>query len=180
MTTEKNIFEFEIEGESLLSHRFNGLKEEKESKELPIREQIEKRIYRNDDGVIYAPAEWVRGAMITAFVSRAGAKGGKAKKLEVSPRIMVTPPKLPFSQQEYTIDQRSVPSGAGKLTVRDICYRPHFKDWKITGRITTTLDATEKSMREMFEVAGVDVGIGSNRINGFGRFMVTSFKKLTG
>jgi len=179
MVNPKNVYEFEIQGESLLSHLFNGLKEEKEIKELPIREQVEKHVYRGDDDVIYAPATWIRGALINAFVSRAGAKKGKSKKEEVAPRITVLPEQLPFTPQEYSIDKRSIPSGIGKNTVRDMCYRPRFDNWSIKGSIVTSMDIPEKDMKAMLEVAGDDIGIGSNRINGFGRFTVTSFKRVT-
>lgn len=160
-------------------HHFNGLTEEKEIKNLPKREQAEKHAYRDNGGVLYIPAEWIRGSLINAFVSRAGNKEGKKTKEKVSPRIMITPPEITLSKEEYDIDIRPVSSGVGKSTTRDMCIRPIISDWSAEGNIITTLEHNEKDMKSMMEVAGIDIGIGSNRINGFGRFMVTEFKRVT-
>ena len=179
MLENKKVYEFTITGESLLMHKFNGLVQEKEIKALPEREQAEKHAYRDENDVLYIPSDWVRGALINSFVSRAGNKEKMKTKTKVAPRLTVLPAIISINKKEYVVDKRSVPSGGARGGVRDMCYRPMISSWSATGRISSTLDTDERDMKTMLEIAGEDVGIGSNRINGFGRFMVTQFKKVT-
>ena len=160
-------------------HKFNGLDEEKNIKALPERDRAEKHAYRNSEGFLYIPCDWIRGSIINSFVSRAGSKEKTKKKLEVSPRITVTPSEMSINQTQYTIDKRGVPSGPLRGAVRDMCIRPLIEQWETTGQIVTTLGTDTKDMKTMLEIAGEDVGIGSNRVNGYGRFTVNSFKLVT-
>jgi len=179
MSEEIKKFEFEIEGQDLLMHKFNGQDEEKRNKELPDQEQAEKHAYRGDDGLLYIPCEWVRESLINAFVSRAGNKEKTKTKMEVASRVMVEPMELSLGVSEYKIDKRSAPAGnMGRGGTRDMFIKPRIKNWKARGILVTTLDREEKDLKTMLTIAGRDVGIGSNRVHGFGRFTVTSFKKL--
>lgn len=172
-------FEFEIEGRNLLMHNFNGQDEEKRIKELPDREQAEKHAYRGDDGLLYIPCNYLMGSLINAFVSRAGNKEKTKTKMEVASRIMVEPMELSLGISEYKMYKRSVPFGnMSRGGGREMVITPRIENWKAKGILVTTLDREEKDLKTMFTIAGMDVGIGGDRVHGFGRFTVTSFKKL--
>jgi hypothetical protein len=175
-----NRWEFSIEGtQPILMHRFNGIDEEKRLKELSDTEQAEAHAYRDGDRKLAIPAEWVRGCLIDVFILRAANKEKQKTKVRVSPRIRITPPLLTLELDDYEIDKRSAPAGnVSRGGARDICVRPLIPQWKTTGVLSSSLDEN-REMRKWFEDAGIEVGIGSNRINGYGRFKVTSFKEVT-
>ena len=171
-------WDFEIVGTSpLLPHKFNGIDEEKKTKELPKEEQAEAHAYRCSNGNLAVPCEWIRGCLINLFILRAGNKEKTRTKIRVSPRIRIEPPLLDLGINEYEIDVRSAPSGnLSRGGTRDICVRPRIDSpWKIRGVLCSSLEEN-REMRKYLEDAGENIGIGSNRINGYGRFKVTSFE----
>ena len=50
--------------------------------------------------------------------------------------------------------------------------------WKAKFILTCTLDKPTEEIKRIVEGAGKYVGIGSNSINGYGRFIVTNFNKV--
>jgi len=174
MDKEIRKFDFELEGEETLFHKFNGLDEEKKIKKLPEKEQAEKHIYRHPNGNIAIPSIWLRGCIIEACIKRAGFKEKTREKERVSPRIRIEPLYLDIGQKVFEIDRRGIPSG-GKQGTRDICVRPLVKKWKAKGTLVTTLPEEISDLQTIFEYAGEEVGVGSNRINGYGRFKLTKF-----
>jgi len=173
-------FNFELEGTSpILMHKFNGLTEEKQIKQLADSEQAEKHAYRNADGHLSVPASCIRGSIINAFINNAGNKEKTNTKLRVSPRVQIAPFYLDTGLIDFAVDKRSVPAGSmSRGGTRDMCVRPLIETWAVKGVLQTTLRESDDDIRRMFEVAGVDVGVGSNRINGYGRYAVTTFEKL--
>ena len=174
MTNES--YKFEIEGTSpVMMHKFNGQDEEKRLKELPHKEQAEYHAYRTDDGDLALPAMWLRGCLIQGFIEKAPVKEKQRTKRRVSPRIRIEPVMMTLGTKDYEIDVRSVPSPqTGRGGTRDICVRPIIKQWKAKGTLVSGLDES-REMRKWLEYAGEEIGIGSDRIDGYGRFKVTSF-----
>lgn len=169
-------FDFKIEGTSpILMHKFNGQEEERRLKELPHKEQAEYHAYRGENGNLALPAEWLRRSVIESFMDKAPKKDKQATKKRVSPRIRVDPILLDLNLKDYDIDVRGIPVGnMGRGGARDICVRPLIRNWTAIGTLISGLDES-RAMKKWLEFAGEEVGIGSNRINGYGRFKVTSF-----
>ena len=159
-------------------HKFNGQDEEKKTKTLPDKEQAEKHAYRLSSGNLAVPAEWIRGCIINGYINRAGLKQKTETKKRVSPRIVVQPSLIDLHMKEYEINKRSVSSGGIAKGTRDFCVRPLIPDgWKIELTIQTELDDSDADFKRNLELAGIDIGIGSNRMNGYGRFEVTGFER---
>ena len=79
---------------------------------------------------------------------------------------------------DYVIDERSVPSGGSYRGIRDMCVRPCIDEWNAEFTLLSQLDFSDKDIKRNVEVAGIDIGIGSNRINGFGRFELSGFSEV--
>jgi hypothetical protein len=173
-------YKFTIEGTSpLLPHKFNGQDEEKALKQRSDQEQAEAHVYRLPNNHLGVPNEWVKGCLRDYLISVAGSKKKLETKAKVSPRIAVEPTMLDLEQEEYEVDRRAVPSGAKTGGTRDFCVRPKINTpWKTEGILVTSLDKTKQQLEKDLTQAGVEVGMGSNRINGYGRFKVTKFEEI--
>jgi hypothetical protein len=171
---------FHIKGTSpILQHKFNGLKEEKELKEKGDKEQAEAHAYRLPNGNLGIPSEWIKGCLRNYLISTAPSKKKTETKNTVSARITVEPYMLDLGVKDYTIDKRSVPAGnMSRGGVRDFCVRPKIEGWEVEGMLITTLDKKFDDLKRDFAASGVEVGIGSNRPNGYGRFAVTQFSQV--
>jgi len=164
---------------SMLVHKFNGKDVEKSLKEKSDFTQAEAHAYRTEDGNLAIPASWFRGCLIEYLVSTAGAKQKTSTKQEVSPRIQILPELISLGTKEFEIDKRAIPVKIhGKIADMDFCIRPIIKSWKVTFTLVSALDKTAKQLKIDLENAGIEQGIGSNRINGYGRFEVVSFNKI--
>jgi len=172
-------FEFTIEGTSaVMQHKFNGQEEEKRIAELPHAEQAERHAYRTLEKNIGIPAVWIRGSLIDAFVDAAPSKSKQATKRRVSPRIRVEPIMLDTGLTEYEIDVQGIPSPkTGRGGTRTIVVRPLLNKWQVSGKLITGLDES-REMEKWLAQAGEEIGIGANRINGYGRWKVTTFKEM--
>jgi hypothetical protein len=53
-----------------------------------------------------------------------------------------------------------------------------IEEWKADFVLVTTLDKTLAQWKADIEGAGIDTGIGSNRINGYGRFKILTITKV--
>lgn len=156
-------------------HKFNGQEEERRLKELPHKEQAEYHAYRHENGNLAIPGEWLRRCVIDAFMEKAPKKDKQATKKRVSPRIRIDPILLDLGFKDYELDVRGIPVGnMSRGGSRDICVRPLIRKWIATGTLISGLDES-REMQKWLEYAGEEIGIGSNRINGYGRFKVTSF-----
>lgn len=161
-----------------LMHKFNGLDEEKRIKEMPNSEQAEKHAYRASTGNLAIPCEWFRGCIINNFIDKGGAKRKTATKNEVAPRIRVEPKLIDLGVSEYEIDVRSIPSTGSRTSIRDMCVRPMIPEWEAEFTLLSELKHSDEDVRRNLEVAGIDIGVGSNRINGYGRFEVVEFERV--
>ena len=170
---------FRVKGSTdMLPHKFNGLAEEKRIKEMPEAEQAEKHAYRHPNGNLAIPCEWFRGCIVNNFIDKAGAKTKTSTKNEVAPRLRVEPALIDLGIKDYEIDIRSVPSGGRSGGIRDFCVRPRIGEWEAEFTLVSLLKHPVNDIKRSVEVAGVDIGIGSNRVNGFGRFEVVSCEEV--
>jgi hypothetical protein len=169
----------EIEGTSpILFHKFNGKEEEKAIKEKSDSVQAESHAYRLGENLAI-PAEWFKGCIREYLVSQAASKTKTTTMREVSPRINVSPYLMDLNTTEFKIDKRAIPvKKSGKIVDMDYCVRPRIDSWKVTFTLTTTLDKTIDQWKADLEGAGIDQGIGSNNINGYGRFKIISVTKI--
>ena len=172
---------FRIEGLTpILMHKFNGIEEEKLLKQKSDAEQAEAHAYRLPNGNLGIPCEWIRGCLIDYYIFNAPRKKKSETRLQVAPRIRVEPYMLDLGIKNYAIDKRSVPSGnISRGGVRDFCVRPRIDQWQAEGFLVTTLEKTVEELKNDFAQAGIEIGIGSNRVNGFGRFKVLEFAQLS-
>ena len=171
-----------IEGKDLVMHRFIGMNESKDAKTKPDQQQAEGYTYRNKNGELAIPIGNMRACVIEGFVQSAGNKMKTKTKMEVSPRIQIQSPYddglyLTLSNQTYNIDRRSVPSGGRSGGVRDWCVRPRIDEWGTEFILQETLDIPRNELLYKLEFAGSNVGVLSNRPNGFGRFKVVSLEE---
>lgn len=167
----------------LLPHKFCGIEESKHIKELPDTEQAERVTYRDKNGLLCIPVANMRSCLIEAFYDTAGAKQKTKTKKHVAPRIRIMsdgddPINLTLSTQEYEIDKRSYSAGGRSGGVRDFVVRPMIQDWETAFILSSTVDISDDDLKYQLEYAGSDVGVCSNRINGYGRFEVTSFERV--
>ena len=180
---KKTKYEIEIRGTTpLLPHKFGGIGESKALKELPDSEQAERVTYRDKNGLLAIPVTNMRACIIEAFYDTAGKSQKTATKKKVAPRIRVLstdddPLNLTLSTQEYEIDKRSFSAGGRSGGIRDFVVRPIIREWKTSFTLASTVDISDADLEYTLGFAGSDVGVCSNRINGYGRFEVTSFKR---
>jgi len=172
-----NIFKVRVEDLSpILVHKFNGQDESKRIKELSIEDQAEAYAYRNDEG-LYAPSEWFRGCLINQFIEAEKKKKKGSTKNRVSPRIQISPPEISLGTDTYKIDKRSASSGGRGGGTRDWVVRPIIHEWAAEFTLRTTIEDSPSYIKQMLEYSGENVGVGSNRVNGYGRFKVVSFEE---
>jgi hypothetical protein len=168
--------EFEIELTSpVKQHKFNGQEREKELKQKPFEEQAEAHTYRCGNGNIAFPAMWIYGSLLDAYYELAGKSERTKTQKQMGSRIQVSPPMLDTGIEEYEVDVASAPAGSTfRGGTRDMFPKPRIDVARVRGTIRTTV--APKDMREKLEYAGLNVGIGSDRKHGYGRFRVIDWK----
>jgi len=173
-------YKVEVESESAtLVHKFNGKDVEKSLKEKSDLTQAEAHTYRTEDGYLAIPSSWFRGCLIEYLISVAGSKQKTSTRLEVSPRIRIVPELISLGIKEFEVDKRAIPVKLrGRIVDMDFCIRPIIKKWKAGFTLISALDKTAKQLKLDLENAGIEQGIGSNRINGYGRFKVLTLTKI--
>lgn len=131
--------------------------------------------YRNQAGKCFIPAEHFRGALIAAgtFVkSKVGAQT-KSMKSIVAAMFQINPYEIELPDYDQ-IDKRSAVNR--NVKARIITIRPKWSEWETNLTLEVDNDTIPVSMiKQLFEFAGNNVGIGSFRPtnNGmFGRFEV--------
>ena len=136
--------------------------------------------YRNSNGKCYMPSEHLRGALIAAgtFVkSKVGAQT-KSMKSVVAAMFQIDPYEIELPDYDQ-IDKRSAVNR--NVKARIISIRPKWSEWEVSFTLMVDNDTIPVSMiKQLFEFAGNNVGIGSFRPtnNGmFGRFGVVSIEE---
>ena len=170
--------EVEIRGKTpLLQHRYLGDESPiKKSGAKPTKEEeVESALYRRGDGTIYQPGESIKRAMSqVASDFRVEGRGKKTYKQVIAGSISVDP-QIVMTPQDYVIDGRRVviPTTRGA----QMRYRPMFEKWSLSFNIELLdEDLNPEVVKEILASAGHKVGIGDNRLNGFGRLEVVKFK----
>jgi len=159
---------FKIKINNFLSHRFNGIEEEKEIQKKPEKDQAETRIYRCDTGNVGVPSTWVRGAFIQEWIAQAG-KGGKGKAERYIPaRCAVEPTMMDTGKKDYEIHKATITDPDGRIPPTN-CVRPLLQDVTVEGILVVSVDKSTKQVQKMLEDAMANQGVGANRKNGFGR-----------
>ena len=140
-------------------------------------ELADKKVYRVGDKVV-APSEWIQRAMEkVASEFKVEGMGRTTYKTLLPGNIFINPEYIPIEPQSYVIDKRSVVNPFTKGRV--IRYRPKWTNWKLSFKIQVfDKRLKEDVLRNILTEAGRRVGIGDGRKIGFGRFVVTKFKKV--
>jgi hypothetical protein len=137
------------------------------------REQAERKLYVDDKGIPVFPADNLLSCIIDAgrFI-----KVGK-RQLSTRDTTIVTgflsivgEPFLPIQSNEgWRVDARGIVNAATKG--RHVCYRPIFDDWSFDFTLDVDLtEVSEKTVRELIDRAGKNIGIGVMRPSRKGRY----------
>lgn len=143
--------------------------------------RAEYHCYRNIKGKCFIPSEHIRGSLIAAgtFVkSKVGAQT-KSMKSVVAAMFFIQPEEIELPDYDM-IDKRSAVNRNVKARV--ITIRPKWSTWNVRFELHVDNDTiTIEMIKNIFEFAGNNVGIGSFRPtnNGmFGRFDIIDIKEI--
>jgi len=163
----------------LLQHRFpeesDDVQIKKRTGSIDYSTEVEKAIFKNEDGVIYEPSEHIEGCLRKAASSfRIPGQGKKTYKDMMLSSIVVEPEMIPLEPQEYEVDKRSVIIGRARV----FRYRPRWDNWELDFNVNILDEQlTPDSLKEILIYGGAAKGIGDYRPK-FGRFEVTEFKEV--
>lgn len=148
---------------------------------LPDREQAEYRCYRNEEtGNIAVYNSWIKGCIREYYTRTAPNKMKGSYYNEISPSISILPMYINLGIKDYDI--RKVPimiKKNGKVATIEEPAQPIVKSpWNCEFLLDFTLDKPREEVERLVNLAGKYIGIGSNIINGYGRFEVTSFERV--
>ena len=177
------MLEFDVKIKGIAPLLFNRFPEEDNSENkskgkkaiLSKDDQVEKSLYKLEDGTLYHPSEHLVGAMIKAATSFK-MEGKKSFKDVVKAGIFIEPLKIPYLLQKYVADWRSVviPSTRGRVMKG----RARMDEWELQFQlICLDLRATAQDIEEILKYAGSYVGIGDYRPR-YGRFEVIEFSEV--
>lgn len=157
-------------------------KDSKRETMTPV-ELAEAKLYKDAEGKVYLPATWFQGAIVEA---------GKQKKMMGKGSSKATYSKVAGSSVEidpFEIVLKADWKVFSILAVnptthgRNVLHRPQFSKWKVD--FECTFDETQIEvpvMKELFDIAGRQVGVGDWRPakkGRFGKFQVISWKEKT-
>jgi hypothetical protein len=182
-------YKIEIEGITpLLMNRPSQLDISDKSKTakretLTPKEIAEAKIYKDGEGTIYAPSTWFSGAVVEAGKSKKmGGKGSsKATYSKVAGSCVdISPFEIVMKKPNWKVFSILAvnPTTKGK----NVLHRPQFDSWKMEFTVSFDESLIEVPvMKELFDIAGRNVGVGDWRPakkGRFGKFQVTSWKEL--
>lgn len=160
-----------------------GPKSTNGKEELPPKEQAEKKLYRNDDGVVVFPSDNLMACIIDAGrLIKIGRRQLSTRDTSTVPSFLtITEPYARIeSEHGWRTDARGVVNQATKG--RHVCYRPLFDDWKLSFTLDADTDEVAlTTVRELVDRAGRAIGIGvmrPSRKGRYGQFRVVSWKEL--
>jgi hypothetical protein len=159
-----------------------GEKSKDSKRETQTPQQIaETKLYKNSEGKIYIPSTWFQGCIVEA---------GKQKKMMGKGSSKATYSKVAGSSVEinpFEIDLDSKWKVFSILAVnpttkgKNVLHRPQFDKWKVNFEVTFDEEAIETNvMKELFDIAGRNVGVGDwrpNKRGRFGKFQTTLWKE---
>jgi len=143
--------------------------------QLSKAEQVDKSVYKLENGHLYQPAEHIVGAMVKAATTF-NLAGRKSYKDVVKGGVFVDPMKIPHLKDGLQEDWRSVviPSTRGRVMKG----RGRLDEWELKFLVTCIDPRAEKNaISEILNYAGMYVGIGDYRPR-YGRFEVVSTEEV--
>ena len=138
--------------------------------------EAEKRLYKDEKGQIYQPAEHIFQAMVKAS-TRFKFEGKRSYKDLIYSGIAIEPECIPLNKKKWDeIDTRAVVIQRARV----VTWRPKFNDWKVSFKVVIYDDEniSVPIIKDILDAAGKYVGIGDYRPR-FGRFMLTEFKEVS-
>lgn len=144
-------------------------------------EIAEAKIYKDGNGKIYLPATWFQGCIVEAgkqkkMLGRGSAKATYSKVCGSS--VEINPFEILLKEKWKVFSILAVnPTTHGK----NVLHRPQFDNWKVNFECTFDENQIEVPvMKEIFDIAGRQVGVGDWRPakkGRFGKFQVTLWKE---
>ena len=173
-------YEIEIEGISPLIWNKPDTKENmKRALTKSDREQAETRAYRTEDGNLALLNAWIKSCICNYYVDTAPNKMKNIYKNEIFPRVNISPLLIDIGETDFDIRKQPILiKQSGRVANIEFPAQPIRNEWSGKFILETTMDMLADDVKKLVEKAGKYNGLGSNRINGYGRFKVTSFKRL--
>lgn len=159
-----------------------GDKSKTAKRETQTPEEIAKvKIYKDANEKIYIPATWFQGCIIEAGKQKKMLGKGSAKATYskiVGSSVEINPFEILLNEKWKVFSILAVnPTTRGK----NVLHRPQFDKWKVSFEVTFEEEQIEVSvMKEIFDIAGLRVGVGDWRPakkGRFGKFQVTSWEE---
>lgn len=138
-------------------------------------DNVESYVYRNDDGVICIPGEYLRGALVNAAKYRQDPRSPRKSAMDLMKAALVSLTVLaPLGQKKWDYEDRRRCVVQRNAITR---VRPAFREgWKATFEILVNLPqyVSPAFLNELLVDAGRLIGVGDFRPT-YGRFRVTKF-----
>lgn len=172
--------EVEIKGIAPLLHNrfpaeeFGENASTKKKKVYVPKDEADKKLYKNQDGSYYQPAEHIFQSLVKAAVDFKF-EGRKTFKDIINSGIAITPENIPLDHP-FVIDERSVVIQRARV----LAWRPRFDEWSVKFNVEIIDDENIpiSTLNEILTHAGMRKGIGDYRPR-YGRFMITKFEILS-
>jgi hypothetical protein len=136
------------------------------------RDEASRKLYADVDGVPVFPADNLLSCIIDAgkFI-KVGKRQLSTRDTTIVTSFLSIPEQfLPIRSREgWRVDSRGIVNQATKG--RHICHRPMFDDWGFDFTLDTDMkEVSEKTVRELIDRAGKQIGIGVMRPSRKGRY----------
>ena len=148
------------------------------------KEKAERKIIRNEDGVIGLPAEYLFSCLVEAGrqIKIDTKRSMSTKDSSLVPSFLsIEDTFFPFKNQkvEWIVDRRRGVLDNGGKKVAVCITRPKFSEWEFDVRITLdSSECSEDKAKLLFAKAGKSVGLGDFRPScrgNFGKFVITKW-----
>jgi len=162
----------------LLHHKFTVSAERHGRQIYEPKEEAQKCLYLNKEGVPIQPAVHIEGAIIKA-AREFKMKGRKTYSDFCKSSILITPREIPFDDEQagqWVVDEQPVVINRARVP----CWRPRWDEWSFHFTIRNLQPSMmdDLTLRKILEYAGSFVGIGDFRPK-FGRFEVVEFEPIS-
>ena len=150
---------------------FNKIRKKLTYEEEVKRERVVKKAHINSAGKLVQPAETIRKSieLASAYFPY---KGQKMHKTLLQGNLAITPELIEHKYQDWEVDESIVKDTTAKL----VC-RPRFDKWELDFFVACPLDSVEPStLKDILEYAGNNVGLGSRRKSGYGKFRIIKWE----